>query len=843
MKKCLKCQTIHPDSATYCPNDATPLVALTGLESGTTIRRKYRIDAEIGRGGMGVVYRAWHMVFREPRALKVINTKYANDPQFVGRFLVEAMVTHGIQHPNIVRVEDTDETEDGYPFVAMEFIEGRSLCKLLAEEGPLDPSRALYFASQVCAGLTAAHSRGIVHRDIKPDNILITEAQDAEVVKLLDFGIAKLKHGFGLTVAGGMSTGSVFLGTPAYASPEQARGGHDAELNPSSDLYSLGVVLYEMLTGALPFTGPSPMALLLQHMNEAPPDPREIWPGLDLPDATIALVMKALQKDPMSRFVNAEEMRLALERASYAIRRRRQELPLTKAKPPAAPESESKVADSPSPPAQERTSSVSEYIEAARREMEAGHYTAAGAWIERARGFEEKHNEVLALEREIGERRTRQLREDRIAKLKMMVRQAATQQELQQAQEVLAQTRKEFNDDPLIFDLEKELADKAAVGAERPIAVPDIEFPTSFRICLVCGTPNPLESTSCSKCNKLIQESSEAIAETPARPKAQPVFLQNRNEEKPKLLSIFGKSFIQKAKIIGNSQKYFLITLLAVSLLLFIGWLLMKPSSDSLQITIIGTAETDIDTELWEGTKIIGKLPKGAFLEILHQPGASDQFVQDPEYLLRVRTKQGRGSQVLSGFAKVGDLGDLEIKTNRAFTGWHALRLALKRFPNTEMTNLSGLRQYLESVSEQIKVHSEVTPPLELMKHQAAGYLSLARRSNNPDEVKMGCKNAERYIGKLPAGEIQALTAEYKSECAPRPTPALKAPCDEILKGIREKWNTAGDLYSNDRFSEAKKIFQQIQKAEPCNDEVRKIREQASEYYAKCIARLKSGEK
>jgi serine/threonine protein kinase len=123
MKKCSKCQTIYPDSTSFCSNDGIPLMALGGLEPGTTIRRKYRIDEEIGRGGMGIVYRAWHMVFREPRALKVINTQYVNDPQFVGRFLVEAMVTHGIQHPNIVRVEDTDETETGCPFVAMEFIE------------------------------------------------------------------------------------------------------------------------------------------------------------------------------------------------------------------------------------------------------------------------------------------------------------------------------------------------------------------------------------------------------------------------------------------------------------------------------------------------------------------------------------------------------------------------------------------------------------------------------------------------------------------------------------------------------------------------------------------------
>jgi serine/threonine-protein kinase len=169
MKKCSKCQTVYRDSATFCSRDATPLVSSAGLEPGVTIRRKHRIDAEAGRGGMGVVYRAWHLVFHEPRALKVINRQYADDPQFVSRFFVEAMVTDGIQHPNIVRVKDTDETEDGCPFAAIEFVEGRSSHKLLKDEGAIEPSRAFYFASQVCAGLTAAHARGSVHRDIKPE--------------------------------------------------------------------------------------------------------------------------------------------------------------------------------------------------------------------------------------------------------------------------------------------------------------------------------------------------------------------------------------------------------------------------------------------------------------------------------------------------------------------------------------------------------------------------------------------------------------------------------------------------------------------------------------------------
>jgi formylglycine-generating enzyme required for sulfatase activity/serine/threonine protein kinase len=456
MKRCSKCQAIYPDSATFCSVDGATLVSATGLEPGVTIRRKYRIDAEIGRGGMGVVYKAWHMVFRQPRALKVISAQYASDPQFVERFLIEAMVTHEIQHPNIVRVEDTDETEDGCPFVAMEFVEGRSLRKLLADEGPVEPSRALYFASQVCAGLTAAHARGIIHRDIKPDNILIAEVQDTEVIKVLDFGIAKLKHGFGLSMAGAATTGSMFLGTPQYASPEQARGGGQAELDQRSDIYSLGVVLYEVLTGQLPFTGASPLDLLMAHVQERPANPREVWPELDLPEAAVAVVMKALEKDRGARYATAEEMRLAMERASHALRRRRQQqLPPTVVRPAAAPQ-----------PAPAVTSSVLEYIEAAQRELAAGHFTAAAAWVDKARAFDERHGEVLALEREIGERRAKWLRDNRIAELTELVRRAATSDEREQARELLAQARREFGDDPRLSELDGELAEQERAVAE-----------------------------------------------------------------------------------------------------------------------------------------------------------------------------------------------------------------------------------------------------------------------------------------------------------------------------------------------------------------------------------------
>ncbi|MDA2913796.1 serine/threonine protein kinase [Acidobacteriia bacterium AH_259_A11_L15] len=324
MKKCPECHTSYPESASFCPRDGTQLVTIQELEPGTIIRRKYRIEEELGRGGMGVVYRATHLLFREPRALKVINRAYLGDESFVRRFLSEALVTRQLQHPNIVRVEDADETEDGQPFAVMEYVPGESLAQTIASQGPLQPPRALHIAAQVCAALAVAHQRGIIHRDIKPDNLLLSPQPDgAELVKVLDFGIAKVKEEAGLSLPGATPTKTgFFMGTPEYASPEQALGKKGGELDFRTDLYSLGVVLYEMLTGEVPFSGDTPMGILLQHINNRPPSPRELKPELDLPQAVVSIVMKALEKDRDHRFPSADEMRLTLDRAAHTLQSR-----------------------------------------------------------------------------------------------------------------------------------------------------------------------------------------------------------------------------------------------------------------------------------------------------------------------------------------------------------------------------------------------------------------------------------------------------------------------------------------------------------------------------------------
>ena len=174
-----------------------------------------------------------------------------------------------LQHPHIVRVEDADYTEDDQPFVVMEYVDGQSLGQKLKREGPLDPELALQIAAQRCSALSAAHQKGIVHRDIKPQNVLLAKGADgSETVKIIDFGIAKVREEAGLGFTGMMTgTTGFFVGTPGYASPEQALGMRGRELDGRTDRYSLGLVLYEVLTGRLPFAGDTPVALLVQRVT------------------------------------------------------------------------------------------------------------------------------------------------------------------------------------------------------------------------------------------------------------------------------------------------------------------------------------------------------------------------------------------------------------------------------------------------------------------------------------------------------------------------------------------------------------------------------------------------
>jgi serine/threonine-protein kinase len=309
MKTCPKCQGTYPAHFSMCPQDGTPLRTITELPEGTVIRGKYRILSKLGEGGMGVVYKARHVRFDEVWALKLVSTSLLEDPTFLQRFNAEAVLMRKLDHPNALRVHDIDETEDGRPFIVMEYVEGRDLASLLGD-GPMEPVRAARIVMQACAALGAAHRLGIIHRDIKPTNIMVSRAADgSEHAKVFDFGIAKVKEGGPLGGASLTQTGMI-VGTPVYMSPEQAQGLRGEKLDGRTDLYSLGIVLYEMLTGSVPFTGETPMQLLFAHVQNAPPDPRTI--RAELPAALAEIVLRALEKDPAKRFASGEETRDAL---------------------------------------------------------------------------------------------------------------------------------------------------------------------------------------------------------------------------------------------------------------------------------------------------------------------------------------------------------------------------------------------------------------------------------------------------------------------------------------------------------------------------------------------------
>jgi len=313
VRYCPSCHSVFPNEFRTCPKDQSDLLTASELQPGMVLRGKYEILGKLGAGGMAAVYRARHLAFGEVRAIKVVNNRLADDEDFLRRFRNEAVVARRLQHPNAVRVDDLDMTEDGRPFIVMEYVEGQNLREVIRHQGALSLRRSVVIARQVAAALAAAHELGIIHRDIKPDNILLTGTGESETAKVLDFGIAKMKESaLGDSGAVATRTGMV-VGTPQYISPEQAMGRRGSELDGRADLYSLGVVLYEMVTGRLPFESDTAMGIILHHLQTPPPEPREVRPDLGIPDALSGVLMQALQKDPSRRFASATAMANALQ--------------------------------------------------------------------------------------------------------------------------------------------------------------------------------------------------------------------------------------------------------------------------------------------------------------------------------------------------------------------------------------------------------------------------------------------------------------------------------------------------------------------------------------------------
>lgn len=344
MKICTKCNGSFEEGIVYCPNDGARLTTVSKLQlagqqvpaeaaeaaqqraiqegvedlTGRTIAGRYNIVRRLGEGGMGVVYQAIDTRLEKPVAIKVLREDFAHRSDVVARFTQEAKSAARIKHENVLDVTDYGQTEDGSFYIAMELLVGTDLADVLQKEGTVAVDRAIAIMIQVTRALAAAHSKGIVHRDLKPENIFLVKADDGrEIVKIVDFGIAQMKD---LSESGGgkklTRTGMIF-GTPEYMSPEQAAG---KPIDHRVDIYAVGVILYEMFAGRVPFVGDTFMGVLTQHLFEQPPPIRSLRPDADVTPEIEAIINKALAKNPADRYQTMQELTEDLMRVRDGLR-------------------------------------------------------------------------------------------------------------------------------------------------------------------------------------------------------------------------------------------------------------------------------------------------------------------------------------------------------------------------------------------------------------------------------------------------------------------------------------------------------------------------------------------
>jgi tRNA A-37 threonylcarbamoyl transferase component Bud32/tetratricopeptide (TPR) repeat protein len=317
--KCPKCQSDNTDTARFCSNCAAPLTAVEDahpsftktletpreeLTTGSTFAGRYQIIEELGQGGMGRVYKTLDTEINEKIAIKIIKPEIASDEKTIERFRNELKIARRIAHKNVCRMHELNKDQDKY-FITMEFVAGGDLKSLIRRTRRLDAGTAISITKQVCGGLAEAHDLGIIHRDLKPSNIMIDDGGSA---KIMDFGIARSIKSKGITGSG------VMIGTPEYMSPEQVEAG---ELDQRSDIYSLGIILYEMVTGKLPFDGETAFAIGMKHKNEKPGDPREINP--QVPAELSLLILRCLEKDKEKRPQTTREIWEGLTRIEEGI--------------------------------------------------------------------------------------------------------------------------------------------------------------------------------------------------------------------------------------------------------------------------------------------------------------------------------------------------------------------------------------------------------------------------------------------------------------------------------------------------------------------------------------------
>ena len=315
--ECPKCQTNNPYESKFCMECATPLpeakkvihtktLETPGeeLTSGSTFAGRYQIIEELGLGGMGRVYKVLDQETNERIALKLIKPEIATDKKAIERFRNELTTARKIVQKNVCRMYDLNKEKENC-FITMEYISGQDLKGLIRQTGQLIVGKAISIAKQICDGLSEAHKLGVVHRDLKPSNIMIDKEGNA---RIMDFGIARSIKEKGITGTGMM------IGTPEYMSPEQAEA---KEVEFRSDIYSLGIILYEMVTGRLPFEGDTPLSIAMKHKGETPKDPKDLNP--QIPEDLNQLILKCMEKDKENRYQTAEQILYELDKIEKDI--------------------------------------------------------------------------------------------------------------------------------------------------------------------------------------------------------------------------------------------------------------------------------------------------------------------------------------------------------------------------------------------------------------------------------------------------------------------------------------------------------------------------------------------
>jgi serine/threonine protein kinase len=303
MKTCPNCGAEYPDTTTLCPSDGVALEKTGDSLLGQILAGKYRMDERLNEGGMGAVYRGTHVLMDKTVAVKVLQPALAADEKIVARFSREARAASRISHPHALSVTDFGESEDGVVFLVMEYLDGKTLKDIIREEGPMSLVRVVEIIRQVGGALDAAHEQGVVHRDLKSENIMLLNSAGPDYAKVLDFGIAKIKEPIG-TYDPGLTAPNLVIGTPQYMSPEQCS--QASEIDSRSDLYSLGVIIYEMLVGHVPFTDQSPTAIMMKHLQQEAPSVLKERP--DLPSGVERVLQRAMAKRPDDRYQHVGDL-------------------------------------------------------------------------------------------------------------------------------------------------------------------------------------------------------------------------------------------------------------------------------------------------------------------------------------------------------------------------------------------------------------------------------------------------------------------------------------------------------------------------------------------------------